>query len=183
MSTTSFNRQPTLDSPLVRLRPLRADDFEALYAVAADPLVWEQHPNPTRYQRPVFETYFAGALESGGAFLVTDAITGAVIGSSRYYDYDEANRCVLIGYTFLGRAHWGGPWNRAVKTLLLDHAFAAGLAEVYFHVGAGNRRSQRAMEKLGAEKVEERVVAYHGEPETINYIYRIRRAGWLDRPH
>jgi hypothetical protein len=40
----SFDSQPTLNGVLVRLRPLRADDFADLYAVAADPFVWEQHP-------------------------------------------------------------------------------------------------------------------------------------------
>lgn len=175
----SFNRQPILENDVVRLCPLRALDFEALYAVAADPLVWEQHPNPTRYQRAVFETFFAGALESGGAFLILDALTDAPIGSSRYYDHDPAAQSVLIGYSFLARSHWGGATNRAVKTLLLDYAFAHGIEDVFFHVGAGNRRSQRAMEKLGAKKVEEREVAYHGERETRNFVYRIRRTDWL----
>lgn len=175
---TRFNPQPTLADARVRLRPLRPDDFDALYAVASDPLVWEQHPNPTRYQRPVFQTFFDGALESGGAFLIEDVQTGQPIGSSRFYDYDEAQKSVLIGYSFLARSHWGGPTNRAVKTLLLDYAFAHGIEEVFFHVGAGNRRSQRAMEKLGARKVQEIEVAYHGERETRNYVYRIGRTEW-----
>jgi RimJ/RimL family protein N-acetyltransferase len=50
-----FDLQPTLENTWIRLRPLRAEDFEALYAVAADPLIWEQHPSRTRYQRDVFE--------------------------------------------------------------------------------------------------------------------------------
>ncbi len=178
----SFNPQPaTLTDGRVRLQPLQAADFEALYAAAADPLVWEQHPNPTRYQRPVFETFFAGAMESSGAFLITDAATGAVIGSSRFYDVDADQKIVLIGYSFLARSHWGGGTNRAVKTLLLDYAFAHGIAEVYFYVGANNRRSQRAMEKLGAEKTAEQEIAYHGEPPKLNFIYRIRRADWVGR--
>ncbi|MBC7449081.1 MAG: GNAT family N-acetyltransferase [Hymenobacteraceae bacterium] len=177
-----LNRQPTLQHADVRLRPLHPDDFEALYAVAADPLVWAQHPNPTRYQREVFQTFFAGALESGGAFLIEDAQTGQPIGSTRFYDLSADEESVLIGYSFLARSYWGGPTNRAVKTLLLDHALASGVEEVFFHVGAHNRRSQRAMEKLGAEKVEERKVAYHGEPAKLNFIYRIRRADWLAQP-
>ena len=175
-----MNLQPTLHNEVVLLRPLRPDDFEPLYAVASDPLIWEQHPNPTRYQRPVFETFFAGALASGGAFLILDAATRQPIGSTRYYDYDPAARTVHVGYTFLGRSHWGGPWNRAAKALLLDHAFQF-VDEVHFHVGASNRRSQRAMEKLGAGKIDERDVAYHGERETRNFVYCIRRPDWLAR--
>ncbi len=174
-----FPRQPTLTDGHVRLRPLQAPDFDTLYAVAADPLVWEQHPNPTRYQRAVFQTYFAGALESGGAFLIEDVVTDQPIGSTRFYDFDEAAGTVLIGYSFLGRDRWGGRWNRAVKTLLLDYAFTYGLEAVFFHVGASNRRSQRAMEKLGAQLVETRPVAYHGEPEALNFVYRIGRTEWL----
>ena len=64
--------QPTLVGETISLRPLIADDFEALYAVASDPLIWEQHPEPLRYQRQVFEEFFAGALASGGALLLTD---------------------------------------------------------------------------------------------------------------
>ena len=176
-----FNSQPTLADAHVHLRPLRTDDFEALYAVAADPLIWEQHPTPTRYQRAVFQTFFLGALESDGAFLIQDLDSGQPIGSTRFYDYDETNDSVLIGYSFLARDHWGTPTNRAVKTLLLNHAFAQGIENVHFHVGAHNRRSQRAMEKLGAEKIEERAIAYHGEPATPNIVYRIRRAHWPAR--
>jgi RimJ/RimL family protein N-acetyltransferase len=37
---------------------------------------------------------------------------------------DEAQRIVAIGYTFIARDHWGGHYNRALKTLMLDHAFS-----------------------------------------------------------
>ena len=62
--------QPTLQNELVTLRPLCSTDFERLYAIANDPQIWIQHPNPNRYQRVVFENYFAGALESNGALLI-----------------------------------------------------------------------------------------------------------------
>src|SRR5262245_9568322 len=78
-----FDLQPTLEGESILLTPLKPDDFESLYAVASDPLIWEQHPEPTRYQRGVFEGFFAGAIASGGALLVTDKTLGKVIGSSR----------------------------------------------------------------------------------------------------
>jgi len=143
-----FDLQPTLIGPTISLRPLRADEFEPLYAAAADPLVWEQHPEPLRYQRPVFEGFFAGALASGGALVVTDSATGKIIGSSRYYDWTPAAREVAIGFTFLARSHWGGATNREMKRLMLDHAFRWADV-VWFHVGGNNWRSRRAMEKIG----------------------------------
>lgn len=169
--------QPHLENHLVKLVPLKETDFEVLFKAASDPLIWEQHPNPNRYQRAVFETYFSGAIASKGAFLIMDAKDNAVIGSSRFYDFDAANNTVIIGYSFLRRDYWGGEYNKAVKRLLLDYAFQF-VNQVHFHVGSGNVRSQKAMEKLGAEKIAQINVAYHGEKETLNYIYEIKKENW-----
>ena len=144
----TFDLQPTLTGELLALRPLRPDDFEALYAVASDPRIWEQHPVRDRYTRDVFTGFFREALESGGAFAIIDRATGCIIGSSRYYGYDGERREIEIGWTFLARAYWGGIYNRELKQLMLRHAF--GFVErVIFLVGPQNFRSQRAMEKIG----------------------------------
>jgi len=166
--------QPAIENELVRLRPLRADDFERLFAVASDPLIWEQHPNRDRYQRAVFENWFRGALESRGALLVFDAASDALIGSSRFYDYDPAASVVLIGYTFLARSHWGGRYNPALKQLMLAHAFGS-VERVLFHVGESNRRSRIALERLGARLTGKAPVSYYGEASSTNVIYEIRR--------
>jgi RimJ/RimL family protein N-acetyltransferase len=143
-----FDLQPTLRGELVVLRPLRQDDWGALFAIASDPLIWEQHPVRDRYTEPVFLEYFRGGIESGGAFLVLDAKDGAVIGSTRFHDYREAESEIEIGWTFLARSRWGGAYNREMKQLLLRHAFQF-VATVVFRVGMQNMRSQRAMEKIG----------------------------------
>jgi RimJ/RimL family protein N-acetyltransferase len=175
-----FDLQPTFADALVRVRPLHGDDFESLHAVAADPLIWEQHPNPTRWQREVFRTYFEGAMASGGALLVSDKPSGSPIGSARYYDLDIGASQVAIGYTFIARAYWGRGYNRALKTLMLDHAFCF-VQRVVFHVGAGNRRSRIAMERLGGQLIGEVQMAYHGEATHPNVVYAIDRADWLAR--
>ncbi len=144
----SFESQPNLTSSLVELRPLRAEDFAALYAVAADPLVWEQHPARDRHERAVFTVFFRESLASGGALLITDAHTGRVIGSSRFHGYDAAASEVEIGWTFLDRSHWGGRYNAEVKRLMLGHAFRF-VRSVVFFVSPGNTRSQQAMLKIG----------------------------------
>jgi len=53
-SRMSFDLQPILKGELLRLRPLRLEDFHDLYAVASDPLIWEQHPVRDRYKEEVF---------------------------------------------------------------------------------------------------------------------------------
>ncbi|MFM2231223.1 MAG: hypothetical protein RL607_2481 [Bacteroidota bacterium] len=172
---TPFTLQPTdLIGNKIRLLPLKYEHFEGLFAVAADPLLWAQHPNPNRYQRDVFENYFEGALASQGAFLVVEKETEAVVGCSRFYDYDAPTSSILIGYTFVGRSYWGKGFNRELKQLMLSYIFQY-VDTVFFHIGAQNLRSQKAIEKIGALKVDEIEVAYYGEPEKINFVYEIQR--------
>jgi RimJ/RimL family protein N-acetyltransferase len=147
-----FELQPTLTGTLVELRPLRVDDYDDLYAVAADPLIWEQHPNSDRYKPAVFEQFFREAMESRGAFVAIDRATERIIGSSRYFGYDEQRSEIEIGWTFLARAYWGGVYNREMKQLMLRHAFQF-VDRVVFRVGPENRRSQRAMEKIGGVRL------------------------------
>ncbi|MBS1635016.1 MAG: GNAT family N-acetyltransferase [Bacteroidetes bacterium] len=172
------NLQPTtLENEFVKLVPLQAGDFERLYKVASDPLIWEQHPNRDRYKRDVFLTFFNGALESGGAFLVIDPQTHEVIGSSRYYNFDANSHTVVVGYTFLARSYWGGKYNKALKSLMLNYAFTFA-ESVELHVGSNNIRSQTAVMRLGAHKIREQEVTYYGELPKLNFIYRINKADW-----
>jgi RimJ/RimL family protein N-acetyltransferase len=176
----SFELQPRLHNELIKLEPLEAGDFERLYAVAADPLLWEQHPSSDRYQRPVFENFFKGAMESRGAFRVFDNTNGELIGSSRYCDYDEAQRQISVGYTFIARSRWARAYNLALKTLMLDHAFKF-VDRVTFKVGINNWRSRKAMEKLGGIYIGEESVSYSGEPSHPNVVFKIDAKAWADR--
>ncbi len=137
-----------LRGKLLTLRPLRSEDFQDLYAVASDPLIWEQHPQPDRYEIEVFTEFFRGAMECGGALLACGADDGQVVGSSRFDNYDQASSEVEIGWTFLARSHWGGNYNREMKHLMLLHAFRF-VDNAVFLVGPDNLRSQRAVEKIG----------------------------------
>src|SRR5919106_4235048 len=148
MSSVSFDRQPVLRGELLELRPLRAEDFEALFRVAADPFIWEQHPERNRYQEPTFRAFFEEALSSGGALVALDRANGHIIGSSRYHGYDAERSVIEIGWSFLARAYWGGRYNGEMKRLMIEHAFRS-VKRVIFIIGPDNRRSQRAVEKIG----------------------------------
>lgn len=148
----SFDFQPILNGELLGLRPLRPEDFHDLYAVASDPLIWEQHPIKDRYKEDVFKEFFREALESGGALIAIDSKNGRVIGSSRFHGYDQEKSEIEIGWTFLARSHWGGVYNREMKQLMLRHAFRF-VNNVIFLVGPQNVRSQRALEKIGGVRV------------------------------
>jgi len=164
----SFDLRPFLKGELVDLSPLQPEHFPALYAVAADPLIWEQHPNPDRCREEVFRLFFREAVDSGGALIVFDVKTGQVIGSSRFHGHDEDRSEVEIGWTFLARSHWGGIYNREIKMLMLRHAFRFVRTTVFL-VGPRNLRSQRALEKIGAVRAGSRTDARGVE----SYVYQI----------
>jgi len=170
-----FDLQPThLHNERIRLIPLQEKDFERLFEVGSNPKVWEQHPNPYRYKLEDFTNYFKGAIESKGAFLIEDAVTNETVGCSRYYDYNNEDNSILIGYTFIGTKYWGNDYNKDLKKLMLDYAFQF-VDKIYFHIGAFNYRSQKAIEKIGAIKVDEFEVEYYGEVSKLNFVYLITK--------
>ncbi|MFN6101612.1 MAG: GNAT family N-acetyltransferase [Burkholderiales bacterium] len=161
MSENLFDLQPTLIGNSIYLRPLQIEDAEGLYKVASDPLIWEQHPSPMRYERAVFDAeIFQTGLASHSTLVAVDSKTNEIIGSSRYYDVDAKHREIAVGFTFLSRLHWGGLVNAEMKDLMLSHAFNWA-KRVWFHVGIDNVRSQKAMEKIGGK-------LSHTAPRTLN---------------
>jgi N-acetyltransferase len=150
-----FDFQPTLSGELLTLRPLRAVDFDELFAAAGDPLIWEQHPARDRYSEDPFRAFFKESLISGGALVASDRRDGRLIGSSRFAAYDEVRREIEIGWTFLIRSHWGGRYNGEMKRLMLRHAFRF-VERVVFLVGPSNARSQRAVQRIGGIRVGKR---------------------------
>ena len=168
-TSVSADLHPVLVGPTLRLRPLQVEDYQALYVAASDPLIWEQNPEPTRYQKPVFEKLFAKYLELSGPLVIIDKHSGEIIGTSSYYDYDPEKQEIAIGYTFITRRCWGGRTNAELKQLMLRHIFQ-WVNVVWFHIGASNWRSRKALEKLGG------VLSHAGQRPTASggmtdYLY------------
>lgn len=173
-----INIQPILENENIILYPINEEDFENLYQAAADPKIWEQHPNKNRWKKEIFRTYFDGAIKSKGAFKIIDKTNQKIIGSTRFYDYDEQENAILIGYTFYTTEYWGKGINHSVKKLMLDYIFQF-VSTVYFHIGASNVRSQIAIGRLGTTKVAEQDITYFGEDSKLNYIYRLTKQEWI----
>jgi N-acetyltransferase len=163
-----FDLQPVLKGELVELRPLRPEDYDALFAVNSDPLIWELHPNRERYKEDIFRGFFRESLELGGSLVVFDLNDGRIVGSSRFHGYDEEKSEVEIGWTFLARSHWGGVYNGEMKTLMLRHAFRF-VNSVIFVIGPQNFRSQKAVEKIGAVRTGSRP----GPDGRERFVYQI----------
>ena len=153
------------------LEPLTPKDFDALYAVASDPLLWAQHPEADRWKCFKFQRFFDGGLANDlGCFAIREKRSGRLAGSSRFYGYDEADRCIRIGYTFIARELWGTSANREIKEAMLLRAFNA-VDRVFFDIGPQNFRSIAAVKKLGA-------VFSHDESDS-KAVYVLSKRQWL----
>lgn len=166
--------QPTLEGPHVIVRPMNTEDWEHMYAIAADPLVWEQHPAKNRYEEVQFREYFEAGIASNSAVTFIEKESGNIIGSSRYHGYDGDKREIEIGWSFLGRDYWGGRYNGEVKKLMLKHAFTF-VETVVFWVGADNIRSRRAVEKIGGKLRDGIQQRGHGTVQFDYVVYEITR--------
>lgn len=175
-----FNIPQVLENDSTILYSLKKDDFEALYEVASDPKIWEQHPNKDRWKKEVFRVFFDGGIQSNGAFKIMSKSNGEIIGSTRFYDYNEKENSILIGYTFYATKYWGKGINSAVKKLMLNYIFQY-VDLVYFQIGVSNIRSQIAIGRLGAKKIGEQQVDYFGETPRMNYIFVLSKEEWYNK--
>ncbi len=172
----AFDPQPSLENHTLRLRPLTSQDREPLYTVARDPLIWAGHPARDRHQRTVFMPYLDMLLATGTTLAIIARATDKLIGCSRYYTAPQDPQGISIGYTFLGRDWWGGATNRALKTLMLDHAFTT-VSHVWLHIDPTNIRSQRATAKLGARMISQGPLTLGGKTAEWQ-SWRIEAADW-----
>ena len=172
-----MNLQPTLENDLIRLRPLRATDFDPLYQVAKGPLVWEQDPWWDRDKPEVFTEFFEDAMASGGALVIIDKATDQIIGSSRFKPVAGTKDAVEIGWSFLSRDYWGGKYNGAAKQLMITHAFQF-MEDVVFYVGQDNIRSQKAVGKIGGKRVTDSRFKHLMKDSPVDWTFRINKADW-----
>ncbi|MEP3049747.1 MAG: GNAT family N-acetyltransferase [Erythrobacter sp.] len=177
-----MDRQPTLETERLLLRPLLQGDWDALFAVAGDPAVWEQHPMHDRWREDVFRTFFEDALEQGGALAIVDKAEDQIVGSSRFQEYDPKDSgSVEIGWTFLAPRYWGRGFNPEMKRAMLAHAFEA-VARVDFRVGETNYRSRIALENIGAERTDRSELARYQGKRILHIVYEITRETFTNGP-
>jgi RimJ/RimL family protein N-acetyltransferase len=164
-----INIQPILESENLILKPINNHDFEALYQVASDAKIWEQHPSKDRWQKDVFKDFFDFAIQSRGALKIIDKATNEILGSSRFYDFNKSENSIIVGYTFYATKCWGTGINLAVKKMMLDYIFQF-VEQVDFQIGTENIRSQIAIGRIGAKKLE--------NPDLPFFVYRLSRTDW-----
>ncbi|GIJ26928.1 hypothetical protein Vqi01_20900 [Micromonospora qiuiae] len=172
---TPWHEPVVLRGEHVRLEPLDLAHADELYAATTDPEVWRYLSAPPPADAMAMRGILAAALAAQHrgervAWAQRCAVTGAVVGSTSYYEIDPERRSVAIGHTFLGRPWWRTGINTEAKLLLLDRAFdELDAVRVVWHTDIRNERSQRAVERLGATR------------EGVLRMHRLRPDGsWRD---
>ena len=177
-----MDRQPTLETERLLIRPLAEGDREPLYAVASDPMVWEQHPIHDRWRREVFDPFFDEAMACGGALAVLRKSDQRIVGSTRFDRYDAEDGGVIeIGWTFLDPVCWGKGINHEMKRAMLAHAFA-DVARVEFRVGDTNYRSRNALEAIGAVRTDRYELGKYQGKRVVHLVYEITRESFATGP-
>ena len=180
--------QPTvLEGRGIRLEPLAEAHHDALVAAASDGRLWELWYTAVAAPDGMRD-YIASALKGQRdghmmPWVVRDAASGAVIGSTRYHDIVPAIDRVEIGYTWYAQSRQRTHVNTTCKLLLLTHAFETlGCRVVGLRTDNFNFRSQRAIEGLGAKK--DGVIRHHSARRdgTVRdtVMYSILAAEWPD---
>ncbi|WP_431934853.1 bifunctional pyridoxamine 5'-phosphate oxidase family protein/GNAT family N-acetyltransferase [Micromonospora sp. RP3T] len=163
-------RSPWQDPVVLRgehvvLEPLDLAHADELYAASEDPEVWRhlgtRQPTDVAGMRRIIAGYL-DAQQDGEQVCWAQrcARTGAVVGTTSWYEIDPVRRSLAIGYTWLGRPWWRTGVNTEAKLLLLTRAFEElDAVRVVWHTDIRNERSQRAIERLGATR--EGVLRHH----------------------
>lgn len=160
MSMSAFHAsQPTLSGRLITLEPLCASHRDDLVAAAADGQLWNMTLTIVPGEQSI-DAYLATALrgrEAGSMmpFVIVarpaQGARGRVLGTTRYWKMDAANRKLEIGHTWLAQSAQRTGVNTEAKFLLLQHAFEVlQCLRVQFTTDVLNERSRAAILRLGA---------------------------------
>lgn len=139
-----------LEDHPVRLEPLEQHHLEPLRAACAeDQDIWQIYP--VNMLGEDFDQAMARfhSLESWVKFAVIDAANDRMVGMTNFINPDQFG-VVEIGGTYIAPSVRGTGFNRRMKKLLIDHAFAKGFSRIEFRVDTRNARSMAAVTKLGA---------------------------------
>ncbi len=141
-----------LEDSVVRLEPLAEHHLEPLReACALDTQIWEIYP--VNMMGDDFDAAIAQFHDTSNwvRYAVIDVASSQLVGMTNFINPD-AFGAVEIGGTYIAPAVRATGFNRRMKALMIDHAFACGYRRIEFRVDTRNTRSMAAVEKLGAKR-------------------------------
>ena len=170
----------------VRLEPLGPAHAADLFTVSQDPDIWTYMPVDPSHSLEALSTWIEAALRARAQgqqmpFAIVDALSGKVVGSTRYLSIAPQDYGIEIGWTWLAREVRRTAVNTECKYLLLRHAFESLRAiRVQLKTDSRNQRSQRAIERLGAlrEGVLRKQMILENGYQRDTVMYSIIAAEW-----
>lgn len=167
------------------LRTLESKDVESLSRLAADPKIWQCYRAPYHEAAYFKREWFDNALHQqarGERLPFVLEWQGDLAGSSSFYEINEKNKRLTIGYTWYALNYWGTNVNPTAKLLLMEYAFETlGVNRVAYCIDEENLRSCRAVEKIGAKKegvLRRHMIRYDGSLRN-SVIYSVIADEWL----
>lgn len=186
MSATFTLKYDALRGTRVWLEPITVGHTAGLADIGGHGGDWAYLPVAGLPNRQAAQTWVEQALELAArgehfTYVLVDPGSGEVMGSSRYLQVRPAHRALEIGYSWLGACYQRTGVNTEAKLLLLRHAFEAmGANRVELKTDSRNKRSQRAIERLGATRegvLRSHMIAQYGHiRDTV--MYSIIRPEW-----
>ncbi|ATM78937.1 TPA: GNAT family N-acetyltransferase [Serratia fonticola] len=157
MSTPSVLKPPTLVGTQIELRPLQPQHREAMLSAAADGELWNLKVTAVP-SASMIDSYIATAVAGRDVgsmlpFVIVQQASGRIIGSTRFWKIDRANRKMEIGHTWLSQSMQRTGVNTEAKYLLLGYAFEVLQAvRVQFTTDELNDKSRAAILRIGAKQ-------------------------------
>jgi len=139
----------TLTGRHVTLRPLRADDADALYECSRDDSVWAYLSYGPWASSEEYRAWLAGAEQSADPVFLTVVVDGEPRGVVSYLRIEPDHGVVEIGHIWYAPSIQRTPATTEAAYLLARHVFGLGYRRLEWRCNALNARSRAAAERFG----------------------------------
>jgi len=188
MKLLPFEKEIVLENEVVKLRPLKEEDYTTLLHFAMnEPTLWDYSLMPAdgaeNMRRYLNEALMKKATKDSYPFIVLDKSKNKYAGSTRFYDYQKVHNTVQLGFTWYGKEFQGTKVNKNCKYLMLQYAFEdLEVERVEFRADNANKRSIAAMKSIGCtvEGVLRSNCAAHKSGRRDSIIMSILKDEWLN---
>ncbi|HVZ58121.1 MAG TPA: GNAT family N-acetyltransferase [Chitinophagaceae bacterium] len=176
----------TLETPLVRLRPLaRADESPFLALAQDDESMWEYFTlnlaDPDQLRRWMDQALADQAAGTRRPFTILEKASGRIAGSMSLGNISFPDQRLEIGWSWLGKDFRSTGINRHAKFALMRYAFdELGFERVEFKTDVLNLRARKGLEKIGgiAEGVLRSHMAMWNNRRRTSIYYSVLREEW-----
>ncbi|WP_343396382.1 GNAT family N-acetyltransferase [Candidatus Amarobacter glycogenicus] len=157
MKTTTTKTTTTLKTHRLQLRPMQADDFDALHEIFSDPRVmasFDSEPlTPAQMQRWLQRNLDHQSQFGYGLFSVVETASGRLVGDCGLERMEiEGQTVAELGYDFRSDV-WDQGFATEAAAAVRDYAFEVlCLPRLVSLMRVGNVASQRVAEKVGMKR-------------------------------